>query len=123
MAKILVIDDEPLVLKTIRLVLEQAGHDIHEAPNGRVGMESLAAESFDLVITDILMPDQEGLETISGMRRDNGDIKILAMSGGGRTGNHDFLQIARKLGADATIKKPFDPDLLVAQVAELCPVT
>lgn len=120
MAKILVIDDEPLVLKTVRLVLELAGHDIQEASNGRIGMETLATQKFDLVITDILMPDQEGLETISGLRRDDGAIKILAMSGGGRTGNHDFLHIARKLGANATIKKPFDPDMLVAQVAELC---
>jgi DNA-binding NtrC family response regulator len=73
----------------------------------------------DLVITDIIMPDQEGIQTITEIRAAKPDAKIIAISGGGRIGNTDFLQIARQLGAMDVVAKPFDPDFLLA-VVENC---
>lgn len=120
MARILVIDDEPLVRKTVRLALERVGHQVDEATNGREGEQRLAAQPVDLVITDILMPDQEGIETIRNLQRTNPQLKILAMSGGGRTQNQEFLEIAKKFGAAATMAKPFDVTELARVVGHLC---
>jgi two-component system chemotaxis response regulator CheY len=70
----------------------------------------------DLVITDIIMPEEEGIQTIAEMRAAKPDAKIIAISGGGRSGNTDFLQIARQVGAMDVVSKPFDPDFLLAIV-------
>lgn len=121
MPRILVIDDEPAVRKTIRIILERAGHEVVEAPNGRIAMEKLGSMTVDVVITDILMPDQEGIETIVALRRTGSPIKILAISGGGRSNNVDYLRMAEKLGADDTLGKPFQVQDLIAKVARLCP--
>lgn len=120
MARILLIDDDNLVRMAISAVLEGAGHEVVQAPNGRVGTAAYARSAFDLVITDILMPEQEGIETIRILRHANPSVKILAISGGGRIGSQDFLLLAEMLGAAATLKKPFDPDELTARVAALC---
>lgn len=120
MARILVIDDDPLVRKAIKAVLDRVGHAVVLAPDGRVGVAEYGRSGFDLVITDILMPEQEGMETIRALRNANPSVKILAISGGGRIGIQDFLVVAERLGASATLKKPFDPDDLAARVATLC---
>jgi len=120
MARILVIDDDALVRTTISVILERAGHEIVLAPDGQVGVLEYGRSAFDLVITDILMPEQEGIETIVALRKANPDVKILAISGGGRAGNQDYLLIAEKFGANASLQKPFDPDDLVARVEALC---
>lgn len=120
MARILVIDDDPLVRKAIKAVLDRAGHAVVLAPDGRVGVAEYGRSAFDLVITDILMPEQEGMETIRALRNANPSVKILAISGGGRVGNQDFLDLARKLGACRSLKKPFDPEHLMAEVDALC---
>lgn len=120
MARILVIDDDSQVRMAIKAVLERAGHEIVMAPDGKVGMREYAARVFDLVITDILMPEQEGIETILALRKACPTVEILAISGGGRVGNQDFLRLAQTLGASGILKKPFGPDELVAQVAALC---
>ena len=120
MARMLVIDDEALVRKTIRLALERAGHQVFEAQNGLVGMEALSAQQFDLVITDILMPEREGIETICALRNSGSSIKILAISGGGRRNNMDYPTAAARLGADDTLEKPFELAVLVSKVAQLC---
>jgi DNA-binding response OmpR family regulator len=77
-------------------------------------MAAFRSEQPNLVITDIIMPDQEGIQTITEMCKAKPDAKIIAISGGGRIGNTDFLQIARHLGAMDIIPKPFDPDVLLA---------
>jgi two-component system, chemotaxis family, chemotaxis protein CheY len=119
MAKILIIEDDAIVRLTIMKLLEEAGHLVLWAVNGLQGMAVFRGWQPDLVITDIIMPDQEGIQTITDMRAAKPDAKIIAISGGGRIGNTDFLQIARQLGAMDVVAKPFDPDFLLA-VVENC---
>ena len=104
---ILVIDDEQLIRLQIRSALELEGYVVHEAANGNEGLARIAEAAPDVVITDILMPDKEGIETILELRRSHPKIRIIAISGGGRTGNKDFLRTAKHLGADRTLAKPF----------------
>lgn len=110
MARILVIDDEELVRFSIADILAEAGHEVFEAENGREGIDVLREQPVDIVITDLLMPEQEGLETITTLRSQWPDLPVIAISGGGRTGNLDFLDSAKKLGASATLAKPFSRD-------------
>jgi len=119
MARILVIDDEENILNLLSIVLNGAGHDVVTATNGRVGLKSMAMDKFDLVITDIVMPETEGIETIQHLRRVTQTLPILAISGGGRLGNLDMLQAAKQLGATATLSKPFHPEELLGLVAQL----
>jgi CheY-like chemotaxis protein len=107
MARILVIDDDESVRMVVRQMLNRAGHKVAEAPDGQVGVAHFQTLRPDLVITDIIMPNQEGIETIMHLRRLDPLIRIIAMSGGGRTGNKDFLAMAEKLGASGVIAKPF----------------
>lgn len=104
---ILVIDDEQPIRLQVRTSLELEGFIVHEAANGNEGLARIAAAVPDVVITDILMPDKEGIETIIELRRCYPAIRIIAISGGGRTGNKDFLRTAQHLGADRTLAKPF----------------
>ena len=117
MAKILVIDDDVIVRETITQILEDLGHVVVIAEDGKAGVAAFRADRPDLVITDIIMPEQEGIQTITEIRRLAPDAKIIAISGGGRIGNTDFLRIARHIGANDVIAKPFDPDDLGARVA------
>lgn len=113
--RVLVIDDEPGLRQVIRRMLEPAGHEVVEAENGRAGAQALHAVPFDVVLTDIIMPEQEGMETIGEMRKLNKTVRIVAMSGGGIK-DLDVLLLARRLGADATLAKPFRKDDLLACV-------
>jgi two-component system, chemotaxis family, chemotaxis protein CheY len=116
MAKILVIDDDVIVRETIAQILEERGHQVLSAEDGKRGVAAFRTGRPDLVITDIIMPEQEGIQTITEIRRLAPQAKIIAISGGGRIGNTDFLKIARHLGANDVIAKPFDPDDLVSRV-------
>ena len=119
MSRILVIDDDDTVRLSVRLALEDAEHQVDEAPDGAAGLERLKIQPADLVVTDIFMPEKEGLETIDEIRRDYPEIKIIAISGGGRIEPQDYLETARQLGADRALLKPFDIQLLVDTVDEL----
>lgn len=121
MARILLIDDDETVRYALKQVEERAGHQVEEASDGQVGVEKFEVHKPDLVITDIIMPNQEGIETIIKLRRLAPEVVIIAMSGGGRTGNRDFLTMAEKLGAAKVIAKPFRPKELVEAVAALLP--
>ena len=114
--KILVIDDDELIRMACRNLLTKAGYEIIEATNGNDGVALFAQEKPALVITDMLMPDKEGLETISEIKALNKDAKIIAISGGGNTKNMTFLGLARKLGAQATLDKPIKPVQLMQAV-------
>lgn len=114
--RVLVIDDEDMIRKLMRYFLEQAGHRVTEARNGRLGIEKLHAEDFDVVITDMVMPEMEGLEVISIVKRNWPDIPVVAISGGSRTGDADTLEIARELGATVVLPKPFGLRDLMAAV-------
>ncbi len=116
---ILVIDDEQLIRLQIRNALEFEGFTVHEAANGNEGLARIAQSTPDVVITDILMPDKEGIETILELRRTHPKIRIIAISGGGRTGNKDFLRTAKHLGADRTLAKPFGLAELLRLVREV----
>lgn len=119
MARILVIDDEEQVVKLIREVLEGGGHEIVEARNGREGMKLYEAKPTDLVITDLVMPEQEGLETITALRLRFPAVKIIAISGAQQKLDLDLLYVAEKLGALRTLEKPFDIHRLAGLVKEL----
>jgi CheY-like chemotaxis protein len=119
MGEILLIDDDPSVRQVVSEMLRQAGHAVTIAENGRVAVERLKGQTFDLVITDLIMPEQEGIETIAEIRRRDPHMPIVAISGGGRLGPGDYLETARYLGADATLAKPFGRQELIATVDAL----
>jgi len=117
MKKVLVIDDDALVRDTIVRILERKGYTVLVAADGVRGLRMFHAEHPDLVITDIIMPEKEGLETIREIRGKQPDTKIIAISGGARIGNMDFLRMAGELGASEIMPKPFDPADLVNLVS------
>ncbi|NGZ09977.1 MAG: response regulator [Nitrospira sp. LK70] len=118
MPSVLVIDDQDQVRQVIREILEQAGYEVDEAGNGKEGLDRYRTRSTDLVIMDILMPDQDGLETIMTLRREFPDVRVIAMTGGSNTiGLLNFLDIAKMLGARRTLQKPFDLNVLLDTVA------
>ena len=107
MAKILLVDDNADILKTHGAVLRRAGHEVVTAANCNEALRLAEQNAFDLVITDLVMPDKEGIETILALRQLTPDLKIIAMSGGGRINANDYLIIARQCGAAQTLAKPF----------------
>lgn len=121
MAKILVIDDDRMVRDTLKIILLAAGHEVLLTEDGRKGMQAFSEFQPDLVITDILMPEKEGMETIRDLREIRPDVPIIAISGGGRVGNMSFLRVAERFGANRTITKPFEPEHIVSTIAELLP--
>ena len=119
MARILIIDDDDQLRHMLCQALEQAGYEAVEARDGQEGLEHFRATPTDLIITDILMPGREGLETIMELRRAVPGIKIIAISGGGQTGNMTFLEVARYLGAQRAFQKPFELRELLNAVREV----
>ena len=121
MPSILVVDDEDQIRQLIRDTLEQAGYDVQEARDGKQGLERYRAKPADLVIMDILMPDQDGLESIMTLRREFPASRVIAITGGtDMIGILNFLDVAKMLGARRTLQKPFDMQtLLEAAKSEL----
>lgn len=118
MGKILVIDDEEPIRAMLRQALESAGHEVVEAGDGKEAIRSYLQQLPDLVITDIVMPEREGLECILELRKLNPELKIMAVSGGGRLHMMNVLEVARRFGACRTFPKPFDIVALVCAVQE-----
>lgn len=119
MAKILIIEDDAEVRALIRLLLEGEGYDVQVAENGVDGIEAFRAGSPDVVITDLLMPRQDGIETIKEIRGIDAETKILAISGGGPYSPKTHLKWARGVGAQETLAKPFAPSDLLNAVSRL----
>ena len=121
MPSILVVDDEDQIRQLIRETLEQAGYDVQEARDGKEGLERYRALPADLVIMDILMPDQDGLESIMTLRQEFPASRVIAITGGSdMIGILNFLDVAKMLGARRTLQKPFEmKTLLDAAAAEL----
>ncbi len=124
MARILIIDDDAAILKIYRLLLEQADYEVVAAPDGEVGTRLFRAEPFDLVLTDIIMPNKEGIETIRDLTREYPDVKIIAISGGGNAIAGDTcLHLAEMMGAHAALCKPVSRTELLEAVQsalEIC---
>jgi CheY-like chemotaxis protein len=121
MPKILLVDDNDLFRCMLRKTLLKLGYEVEEATNGREAMRRHSAAPAHLVLTDLIMPDCEGLETIGALRKQDPQVKIVAMSGGGRINARDFLVVARYMGANRTLAKPFSHEELVGTLAELLP--
>ena len=116
MAKILVIDDDDQVVKIIARWLSKAGYEVECACDGERGRRILENERVDLIVTDIVMPGKDGLETIPVIRKMNITVPIIAMSGGGSCGPDLYLKTALALGADCALQKPFERELLLSTV-------
>ena len=116
---ILVIDDDAQLRGFLREVLDQAGYRVYEAANGNEGSEQYARHDPDLVLTDIVMPEKEGMELIMELRRDHPTLPIIAMSGGNAGFSGSYLTVASKLGADAALAKPFTASHLLAAIEQL----
>ena len=115
MARILIIDDDPDLRAVLAQMLRLAGYEVALAANGREGLERALKQPADLVLTDIYMPEQEGLETILELRRRFPQLPVLAMSGRAAAGT--MLGIAQRLGAIAVLQKPFSSDELLTLVS------
>lgn len=113
---ILVVDDDSGVLKMTELMLSDGGFNVIVSSNAREGLGILKAQKVDLIITDIIMPEMEGIELISQLRKDHPALPIMAISGGGRSHNTDFLKFAKKLGAKVVLEKPFRREALLEAV-------
>jgi two-component system, chemotaxis family, chemotaxis protein CheY len=116
MALILVIDDAATVRHLMRRILAEAGHTVIEAQDGEIGLSVFATQLPALVITDLFMPNREGIETIQELRRLSPGAKIIAMSSSGTASGKLYLGAAKKLGANAILAKPFKPVELLAAV-------
>lgn len=118
MLSVLIVDDHVQIRQLIRDTLEGAGYHVEEARDGKEGLERYREKSADLVLMDILMPDQDGLETIMGLRREFPDSRIIAMTGGtDGVVVPNFLDVATILGARRTLEKPFELQALLDAVA------
>jgi CheY-like chemotaxis protein len=117
--KVLIIDDDPLVRYTLSKILIGNGYEVVTAIDGERGFACLALENPAVVITDLIMPERDGIETIIRIRREHPGIGIIAISGGGRYRSFDMLPMAQSLGADAIVAKPFEADELLGPVQRL----
>jgi DNA-binding response OmpR family regulator len=116
MNSVLVIDDDPVFCTVVQGILENDGYSVELAGDAQTGISRFDELNPDLVIVDILMPGKEGIATILELRENNPEARILAMTGGGNFAAADVLRIAELLGADNSLKKPFEPTALLATV-------
>jgi DNA-binding response OmpR family regulator len=114
----LIEDDKPLRTALARY-LTRTGYEVVEAEHGRKALEAMAVKSVDLVITDMIMPEMDGVETLVALRRDYPKVKIIAITGGGIRTAEQYLQLAQMLGAHKTFAKPLVPQELLAAISSL----
>jgi CheY-like chemotaxis protein len=119
MARILVIDDDNEVRGMVKRMLEREGHQVIEAADGNAGTALYRETQTDLIVTDIVMPQKDGWETIADLRRQFPDARIIAMSGGAEIGAHSYLIMGKRLGADRILEKPVRKEALMKHVVEL----
>ena len=123
MATILLVDDDEQYRSMLSEVLYRADYEVYEARDGNEALKIYREWPTDLVITDLIMPGKEGLETIQELRRSNPEVRIIAISGGGRVGPENYLQYAAEFGAQRILAKPFSHrELLDAINQVLSPV-
>jgi len=115
MAKFLLVDDNEELLEVQEAFLSAHNQEVVTATNGRQALRVLDEEPVDVLVTDIIMPDMEGFETVMEVRKRFPKLPIIAVSGGGRVGPTDYLAMARSMGADSTLAKPVQPAALLAE--------
>jgi DNA-binding NtrC family response regulator len=118
MARILIIDDESQIRSMLRLMLERVGYEIAEAPDGIEGIRQYRENPADLIITDLIMPNKDGIGMIIDLKKEFPKVKIIAMSGGGVNRPEGYLDGAKKLGASRTLTKPIDRDEMLKAVKD-----
>lgn len=119
MYDILVVDDEPMIREGLKTALEIEGHRTFTASDGNEAIRMVNENKPQLIITDIIMPESDGIEVICNVKVNNPEIKILAISGGGRISAQDHLKIAQQLGATGIMTKPFSTEDLICQINKL----
>lgn len=112
----MVVDDDDAVRKTLKVMLEDAGHRVLIARDGHIAVEISKLQPVEIVFCDIIMPEKEGIQTISEIHGMHPGTKIIAMSGGGRTHNFDYLNVAEKFGATAVLRKPFTKQAMLEAI-------
>jgi two-component system response regulator MprA len=118
--RILIVDDDADTRESLKVLLETAGYEVEVAPNGSRALRLQHSRPADAVVTDIFMPVADGIETIRGLRTEFPDVRIIAVSAGGRSvGNETYLAVALAAGADAVLRKPMDFDELLAMLKKL----
>ena len=118
---ILVIDDDESLRKSLARILERNGYEVSTASDGREGIKKFSDENIDLIITDIYMPDSDGLDVLLKLKEENSNVKIIAMSGGSKRLGQEFLNFAKDFGALYTLKKPFPNEELLSAIKSLLP--
>ncbi|MDB4442451.1 response regulator [bacterium] len=118
MERILIIDDEPQIRSMLTLMLEREGYEVVEAPDGVDGIKIYRQNPADLIITDLIMPNKDGIGMIIDLKKEFPDVKIIAMSGGGLNKPDGYLKGAKKLGAACTLTKPIDREEMLEAVRE-----
>jgi len=119
--ELLLIDDDIGMRSMLFRALTRAGYAVHEAGDGKEGLKLLSSHPIGLVITDIIMPEVEGVELIFRIRKSHPNVPIIAMSGGGRLSPLGYLEVAKSCGANRTLTKPFEIDQLLRAIEELLP--
>ena len=119
MARIIVIDDEEEIRSLFKEILELSGHEVVECSNGREGLDHCRKSPADLIVTDLFMPEKDGLETIREFKKEFPETKIIAISGGSAAMKYDYLPGAKRFGAHRTYPKPVDLQELSEGVQEL----
>lgn len=107
MTRILVIEDDELARESVTLMLEENGYEVEMASDGDVGLKMFAQEHFDLVVTDLIMPEVNGMDVLSQIKQEHPETRVIVISGGGRLTPISYLDVAKKLGADDVLTKPF----------------
>ena len=116
MERVLIIDDEQQIRSMLRLMLERDGYEVIEAPDGIEGIKAYRQKPADLIITDLIMPNKDGIGMIIELQKEFPDVKIIAMSGGGLNKPEGYLKGAKKLGAACTLTKPIDREKMLRAV-------
>jgi CheY-like chemotaxis protein len=119
MASVLVIDDDAAARRLFTEVLAREGHSVHASADGQLGLQQFKKARPDVVVTDLIMPNREGIETIRAMRAFDPSVPIIAMSGNAGAKFMNFLKVAKLSGAALTLEKPFTPEKLVAAVTQV----
>ncbi|MGB0671363.1 MAG: response regulator [Rhodospirillales bacterium] len=120
MARVLLIDDDEMVLYALSKALTRAGHEVETAANGGGAKVQTALKWADVLVTDIIMPEKEGLSVLMEAQQLRSDLPVIVISGGSRAYGVDYLDAANALGAAAVFTKPVDDRELSAKIAELC---